>query len=237
MPISQDSIRVWVVPLARHNIERWRPVLSETEWERAMRFRMPADQARFAITRGVLRTLLSPYLLQAAADIEFSTNQFGKPSAPGGVKFNVAHSGDYALLAFASDSEVGVDVERIGADRVVSDLAQRVLSPHEYARFSRLPDSERTRTFFQIWTLKEAVLKAIGSGLSIAPECIEVSFYPAEPRLLRCSANEIADVNEWTVRRLSIGDNDYAAAVAVRAIRPSIEVKFFTEADERAHVP
>jgi len=236
MPISQDSIQVWIVRVAGRNIEDWRPVLNQSEWERAMRFRMPADQARFAVTRGILRTLLGRYLRLPTADIEFGANEYGKPTVDGGIKFNVAHSGDFALLAFAKDTDIGVDVERISGDRVVGELARRVLSASEYERFVGLAEVERTPTFFQIWTLKESVLKAIGSGLSIAPECIEVSFYPEEPKLLSCSAKEMVDVNEWTVRSLSIGHGDYAAAIAVRGKTPAIEMKYFTAADERADV-
>ena len=236
MPISQDSIQVWIVRVAGQAMERWRPVLSASEWERAMRFRMPADQARFAVTRGVLRTLLGRYLQLPGTAIAFTANEYGKPATDGGIKFNVAHSGDYALLAFARDREVGVDVERISGDRVVGELARRVLSPGEYERFGALAESERVPTFFQIWTLKEAVLKAIGSGLSIAPECVEVAFYPDEPRLIGCSAKEIDDVNEWTVRSVSIGDDGYAAAVAVRMKMPVIGMKRFTESDLPADV-
>jgi 4'-phosphopantetheinyl transferase len=232
MPISQDSIQVWVVRVAGQNIERWRPILSAGELERALRFRRPADQARFAVTRGVLRTLLGRYLQLPGSAVEFSVNEYGKPAVAGGIRFNVAHSGDYALLAFAKEIEVGVDVERIGGDRVVDDLARRVLSAGESARFARLAESERRAAFFQIWTLKESVLKGIGSGLSIAPECVEVAFPPDEPRLLSCSAKEI-DVNEWTVRSLSIGDKEYAAAVAMRCKTPAIETKYFAEADVR----
>jgi 4'-phosphopantetheinyl transferase len=237
MLISKDSIQLWVVRLAEQNIERWRPVLSQSEWEKAMRFRMPADQSRSAVTRGVLRTLLGGYLQLPATAVEFSVNKYGKPAVDEEIKFNVAHSGEYALLAFTKEACVGVDVERMSGDRVVSDLASRVLSPSEYERFTLLAESERTRTFFQIWTLKESVLKAIGSGLSIAPECIEVSFYPNEPELLRCPATAIDDVNEWTVRSLQIGDGNYAAAVAVRRKTPAMEMKYFTRADEPADVP
>jgi 4'-phosphopantetheinyl transferase len=220
-----------VVRVAGQNSERWRPVLSESEWERTLCFRMPEDRARFAVTRGVLRTILGRYLQLPVTAIDFSANEYGKPTIGGQLKFNVAHSGDYALLAFAEDIDVGVDVERMGSDRVVDDLASRILSPGEYARFTLLADSERRRTFFQIWTLKESVLKGIGSGLSIAPECIEVSFYPDEAKLLSCSAKEIDDVKEWTVRSLSIGDEDYAAAIAVRRKMAVIEMQHFTETD------
>jgi 4'-phosphopantetheinyl transferase len=125
----------------------------------------------------------------------------------------------------------------MSGDRVVSDLARRVLSASEYQRFEAVAENARTTTFFQIWTLKEAVLKALGSGLSIAPECVEVAFYPDEPRLLVCSAKEIDDVNEWMVRSVSIGDGGYAAAVAIRMKMPLIEVKRFTESDWPADVP
>jgi 4'-phosphopantetheinyl transferase len=236
MPISQDSIQLWIVRVAGQAMERWRPVLSASEWERAMRFRLHADQARFSVTRGVLRTLLGRYLQMPGSAIRFSANEYGKPATDGEIKFNVAHSGDYALLAFTREIEVGVDVERMSGDRVASDLARRVLSAKEYERFAALADSERETTFFQIWTLKEAVLKALGSGLSIAPECLEVAFYPDEPRLLGCSAKEIHDVNEWTVRSVSIGDDGYAAAVAVRRKEPLIELKRFTESDLPAEV-
>jgi 4'-phosphopantetheinyl transferase len=236
MPISQDSIQLWIVRVAGQAMERWRPVLCASEWERAMRFRMPADQARFAVTRGVLRTLLGRYLQLPCAAIAFSANEYGKPATDGEIKFNVAHSGDYALLAFARDIEVGVDVERMRGERVVSELARRVLSPREYERFEIVAESERMPTFFQIWTLKEAVLKALGSGLSIAPECLEVAFYPDEPKLLGCSAKEIDDVSEWRVRSVSIGDEGYAAAVAARMKMPLIEVKRFTDGDFPADV-
>jgi 4'-phosphopantetheinyl transferase len=231
MRLSQDSIQVWVVRLAEQEIEAWRPGLSESEWQRAMRFRMPADRRRFAVTRGVLRTLLGRYLQLPSTAIGFTENEYGKPAVAGELTFNVAHSGDYALLAFARGVDVGVDVEHMGGDRVVADLAQRILSPGEYERFVRVADSERTRAFFQIWTLKESFLKGIGSGLSVAPERVEVSFYPDEPKLLGCPAEQIQDVNEWTLRSLSIGDEDYAAAIAVRRKRPAIEVMHVTGAD------
>jgi 4'-phosphopantetheinyl transferase len=227
MAISQHSIQVWVVRLAGESVERWRPALSEDEWDRAMRFRQAADQARFAVTRGVLRRLLSGYLGVPAEAIPFGVNEFGKPAVDGGMQFNVAHSGDYALLAFAKEIELGVDVEKLSGERVVSDLARRVLSASEYERFCRVAEGQRLATFYQIWTLKEAVLKGIGSGLSITPEAIEVAFYPDEARLLSCAAKEIEDANEWTVRSLKIGDDHYAAAIAVKCKEPKIEMRFY----------
>ncbi len=190
-----------------------------------MRCRLPADQQRFVVARGILRTLLGRYLNLLPASIEFSANEYGRPAVAGAVTFSVSHSGDYALLAFANNLELGVDVEHISGERVVSELAHRILSTREYQRFNSLADAQRIPAFFQIWTLKEAVLKAIGSGLSIAPESIEVAFYPDEPKLLASEAPQITQVNEWTLRSLSIGDEDYAAAIAVKHPNPLIELQ------------
>jgi 4'-phosphopantetheinyl transferase len=222
MRTNGKSIQVWVVQISAQKNGRWRSVLNPAECERAARFRMPEDQDRFNVTRGVLRTLLSGYLHLPAAGIEFTANENGKPAVlEAGIRFNVSHSGDYALLAFAEDADVGVDVERLRGGRVVGDLARRVLSPSEFERFAALAERDREKAFFQIWTLKESVLKAMGSGLSVAPESIEVAFYPDEPKLLS------SNVGEWTVRSLSIGDDGYAAAVAVKGNSPVIELKHF----------
>jgi 4'-phosphopantetheinyl transferase len=227
MPTILESIQVWVVSLPEQTAESWRYVLTESEWEKVMRFRAPADQLRSAVTRGVLKTLLSRYLDLPANEIEFTQNEYGKPALESAsIEFNVSHSGDYALLAFAKESSVGIDVEHIKGHRVVTNLAERVLSPAEYLRFLALDASRRTQTFFQIWTLKESVLKGIGSGLSVAPECIEIAFFPDSPKLLTAAAKEIPDVGEWTLRSLFIDDN-YAAAIAVKRKTPSIEVRRF----------
>jgi 4'-phosphopantetheinyl transferase len=228
MPTSPESIQVWVVCLANHTAESWQSVLSGSEWEKAMRFRMPADQIRCAVTRGVLKTLLARYLNLPAAQIELTQNEHGKPALGAGrVEFNVSHSGDYSLLAFSQESPLGIDVERIRGDRVVGELAPRVLSPAEYARFLSLAEADRKQTFFQIWTLKESVLKGIGSGLSVPPESLEIAFYPDKPKLLTAPAKEIADTSEWTLQTLSVGHADYAAAIAVKHKTPSIEITRF----------
>lgn len=222
MPISAESIQVWVVPLANQTADRWRPVLSPAEWAKAMRYRGGADQLRSAVTRGVLRTLLAEFLHKPTGAIEFTENEFGKPATPG-IEFNVSHSGDYALMAFSKTSAVGIDVEQIKDRRVVEDLARRVLTPAEHGRFTALPECDRRRTFFDIWALKESILKGIGSGLSIAPECIEIDFPPAVPRLLSAPKGS----GHWFIQNIDIGHPEYAAALASRTNAARLEIKHF----------
>jgi len=226
MPTIGESIQVWVVPLVGQTAERWRLLLSPAEWAKAMRFRFAADQVRSAVTRGVLRTLLGRYLSVDPLALEFSENEFGKPAVPG-IEFNASHSGDYALLAFSACARVGIDVEHRRGNRVVADLALRVLTPAEYQRFMALAEVDHERTFFDIWALKESVLKGIGSGLSVPPEDIEISFYPSSPRLLSADTPEVRDISDWTIQSLDIGDPAYAAALAVEHPAPHIELNHF----------
>ncbi len=215
-----------MVDLTGHEPEAWRPVLTEGEWEKAMRYRSRADQVRSAVTRGVLRTLLARYLAVPQTAIEFTYNEFEKPALlKGMIEFNVSHSGDYSLLAFSGKAAVGVDVERIKGERVVRDLAQRVMTSNEYARFTALPAVEKERTFFKIWALKESVMKALGTGMSLAPECIELTFYPDTPH--------VVIGGEVMLQSLDIGDSGYAAAVAIVGTQlPPVEIRRF-----EAHSP
>lgn len=221
MPTIDESIQVWVVDLVGRTPETWRPVLTEREWEKAMRFRFPADQIRSAVTRGVLRTLLAEYLATPVREIDFTYSEFDKPALlKGGVEFNVSHSGHLALLAFSKKAAVGVDVEQIKGERVVRDLARRVLTANEYDRFMAVPEPDRERTFFQIWALKESVMKALGTGMSLAPECIELSFPPETPRVL--TNGEVA------IQNLDVGKPGYAAAVAIVGKElPLVEIRQF----------
>jgi len=228
MPNLDQSIQVWVVPLIGQTAKAWRPVLADAEWQKAMRYRYPEDQIRSAVTRGVMRILLGQYLSVSATEIAFVQNAHGKPALAGNeIEFNASHSGDYTLIAFCRQSPIGVDVEQIKGKRVVGDLAARVLSPAEYQRFSSLTEPDQKQTFFKIWTLKESVLKGIGSGLSVAPEKIEISFYPETPMLLSADTEYIADVTDWSLQSVEIGDDRYAAAIAVQQKAPVVEIKRF----------
>jgi 4'-phosphopantetheinyl transferase len=117
------------------------------------------------------------------------------------MNFNVAHSGDRSLLAFGLATHVGVDIEHLQIERNVMDLAPTVFTPSQYRSFLALPAVLRKRAFLEVWTCKEAVVKALGGGLSIPFDSPEV---------------ENARAPEWSVRNIEVG-GDYAAAIAARA--------------------
>ena len=103
------------------------------------------------------------------ADVVFALGPHGKPELPGApVRFNLAHSGDRALIALVDDVEVGVDVERTARS---SRAVERTLTDGERAALG--PD--RHVELLRVWCRKEALAKAIGGGLGWAPEKFDTS--------------------------------------------------------------
>jgi 4'-phosphopantetheinyl transferase len=203
-----DEVHLWVARPSEAREQYLRAFLAEGEKRRADRFHFAAERRRFTVTRALLRIILGQYLHEAPEGLCFEYNEFGKPSVgpsqnPRGISFNVAHSGDRSLLAFGVAPYLGVDVEDVRVERNVADLARAVFSPSQYRSFLLLPDALRKRAFLQAWTRKEAVVKALGGGLSLPLDGVEV---------------ERACAPEWAVRNIDV-DGPYAAAVAVKARR------------------
>ncbi len=178
--------------------------LSADESARAERFRRQPHRDRFVASRGILRLLLGGYLAVEPAGICFRHGPRGKPSLAGGegqdkIKFNLSHSGDRALYAFAAGMDVGIDLEKIRPGLDHEGIARRFFSPRESATLESLPVREREGAFFDCWARKEACLKGIGEGL----------------RLPLDRFDDLPEISRWTVMDLEAGGG-YAAALAVK---------------------
>jgi 4'-phosphopantetheinyl transferase len=146
--------------------------LSAQEFQKAARFVFERDRRRYLSAHSQLRRLLADYTGIAPARLEFEEGPFGKPALRNGGRcsFNLSHSEDAAVVLIADEGEIGVDVEML---RVMPDalaLAERNFSTSENASLRDMVSSARDQAFLTGWTRKEACLKAIGSGLSIAPD-------------------------------------------------------------------
>lgn len=150
-------------------------ILAADEQQRMQRFAMPLLQQKFALTRGMLRFTLAEYLNLPPQSLEFIYNDWGKPFLKqSSLQFNMAHSGDYCVIAVSPHHPVGVDIEQcINTRQPHLDIAQRFFTEAEYLAIKTATDSELL--FFHIWTQKEAFLKAIGRGLSFGLDQFEVS--------------------------------------------------------------
>lgn len=143
-------------------------VLSDGERDAAARFHHAADALRFAAARAVLRRELGAALGAAPAGLRFSRSDRGRPALDAGgappLDFNVAHGGGHALVAWSPLRRVGVDVEPLRADWDWRPLSRLVLGAEDARRVSAAEDA--SPLFVDVWTAKEALLKADGRGIA-----------------------------------------------------------------------
>ena len=183
-----EDIHVWHASLDHDDagVHCLEALLSPDEKTRASRFHFDKDRDRYAAARGLLRELLGAYLQQSPASLRFSYAEHGKPFLAGekpasGFNFNVSHSGDVVVYAFANGRNVGIDVEQMRADAAGDEIAHRYFSAREIDDLRSLPPSDKLEGFFNCWTRKEAYLKATGMGLNLGLDGFAVSLAPGEP--------------------------------------------------------
>jgi 4'-phosphopantetheinyl transferase len=196
--------------------------LSQDEREYAARIGNPNVAGCFIAGRWLLRSVLSALLGMAPAAISLQKDERGKPSVLGAgasaPSFNISHSGGLVALALAPKGRVGIDVEEkrplVDAER----LAQRILTAREAAGFRALPESAREDALLTAWTRKEAVLKAIGTGIAGSPESIDVhgESDPASDQLVVISPDD--PQTRWSLRALAMPAGFYGALAIEGAI-------------------
>ena len=172
---------------------------------------------RYVVAHGRLRQLLAPLAGIAATAIEFTAGTDGKPALAGtaaasGLHFNLSHSGTLGLVGWSWRREIGVDVEIWRGMRDEEALVRRYFSAHEIAAWEALPAGQRHEAFFNLWTRKEAYVKALGRGLGLPLHSFDVTHgNGAAARLLRVSALA-ADARPWSLAAPAAGA---AASLAV----------------------
>jgi 4'-phosphopantetheinyl transferase len=202
---AASEVDVWCVELdfAPHGLES---LLSRDELERADRFRSDRDRRRFVVAHGTLRAILGSRMSVDPGAIEFSAAADGKPKLrTGGLQFNLAHSGELAVVAVTEDRAVGIDVEVMRTVRDRDRLAARLFTEQESSVYSAKTEPQRDRAFLEIWTRKEAVLKAIGVG--IGEHLGAISVPSGETR--------VEFRGQWAIRDLPRAD-EYVGAVAAQ---------------------
>lgn len=131
---------------------------------------MPADQEAFLVRRVLLKTILGAYLGLSPGDITVTEAEGRKPSlvdqTRGPLEFSVTRSGRAIAFAF-SQHPIGIDLEVVQSFPDIDELLGTCCTPQEADALRRETTSQFWERFFQLWTGKEAVAKALGLGLSL----------------------------------------------------------------------
>jgi 4'-phosphopantetheinyl transferase len=172
-------------------------LLPPAERDRAAQLAEGPLRDRFVTGRAVVRRLLAVRLGTAAHRVPLDETchrcgaDHGKPvlAGPRGRRsgFNLTHTGRWVALALTDGPPVGIDAEVV-RDRSAAHTAallDAALSPAERADHEQRGERQRSTALLRSWTRKEAVLKATGVGLAIAPSELTVSAPSAPPILLR----------------------------------------------------
>jgi 4'-phosphopantetheinyl transferase len=175
--------------------------LSPEERERAGRMAHFPRRAEFVSGRTLLRRVLARRLGVSPVDVPLTVDPSGRPTLPeeAELRASLAHSGGL-LLAAVARSSVGVDLEAIRQIDSASLIARRFFSRNESRAIASASESLRVGLFFNIWTRREAVAKARGTGLS---GFSEFSIHPT-----------LDLPGQWQLEEIEIG-RGYAAAVAL----------------------
>jgi 4'-phosphopantetheinyl transferase len=171
-------------------------LLDAGEQARWSRFRRDEDRARFLAAHALTRLVLAGHLGVHARALDFAMacrrcggTDHGKPRlVEGDIEFSLSHSGERVVLAVTRGAPVGVDVERLSAQRDIAGLIPAVLAAAERPVVEALPATARAGAVLRYWTRKEALLKATGDGLAVAPATITVTPPDAPPALITWTA-------------------------------------------------
>jgi 4'-phosphopantetheinyl transferase len=219
--LGDDEVRLvwWRYDLAAPDVlDRAGSVLSATERARLSRFRFPADQRLFLASRVLLREALSAVDGRPAAALRFTSDVHGvKPELEGTpqerpLRFNLTHTDGLVACVLAWNRAVGVDAERLTRVIRTPGVAARVLSDTEQAALAGVEPGLRSRRLLEHWCVKEALLKAMGTGLATPPSTVCVQFDGAA----RAAFADAAVGRDWQVTMATPGGAHVVAVVARR---------------------
>lgn len=230
-PTRKGTVQLWVLDLDLPEAELTElgSILSPLEQDRASRFHFDLHRNRYIAAHGWLRRILSGYLSLAPEVLEFNFASRGKPMLAGsaaqvGLEFNLSHSQSVGLLGVAQGMPIGVDVEEVRALKDAQELVARFFSRNESALFESLPEAGKPAAFFNLWTRKEAWLKATGEGIAHLLAELEVSFLPGNTPRIITLPKHYASTQPWSLSEVR-PRRGFVGAVAVPASKVQLEIR------------
>lgn len=225
LALGDEAAHVWRIDLAGEGerADECKRLLSDDERARAARFHFDRHRRHYIVGRATLRRIVAAYLALAPDEVVFRYGPQGKPelSAREGprLEFNLSHSADLALCVVAR-WPVGVDLERLREVPDADLIAARFFTPAEVA--VQRAAADRDAAFLRHWTRKEAVIKAVGVGLSMPLDTFDLSSLGRSP--IRLAEDSDGVDNAWHVVDIGVAPGYVAAMALARAPRAIVRL-------------
>jgi 4'-phosphopantetheinyl transferase len=203
-----------------------KPLISIKRQDIIKRFRKVDDAKRSILSEILIRMIIMKRFKLKNEEINFNSNCYGKPFFNGVEDFhyNISHSGDWIICAI-NNMEIGIDIEKI--QPVDFEIAEQFFSKEEYYDLMRKKDMDRIEYFYELWTLKESYIKAIGKGLSIPLNSFSLS---VENKIITLD-NKNKENKDFYFKQYNI-DSNYKMAVCCYKEEFCIDVTQFTVEDQ-----
>ncbi|EFM10630.1 4'-phosphopantetheinyl transferase [Paenibacillus curdlanolyticus YK9] len=182
--------------------------VSEARQAQIKRYRFQDDAIRSLFSELLIRRVLREKYNIDNDDIVFSFNTYGKPTIAGPIEqqYNVSHAGSWIVGAISA-LPVGIDVEAIKP--IDMAVAHRFFSSVECGQLAELTPEQQQLRFYELWTLKESYIKAVGKGLSLPLNSFSFRFQADEGRYQLKADNGDDD---YEIRQFDL-DSDYRLAL------------------------
>ena len=174
-----------------------------------------------------LLAVIGRYLGKVTSDIILVKGEHGRPALNStedlSLDFNWSHSGTHAVIAVGRNVSLGVDVEVLRERANAMRLARRFFAEKEANALAQMAVGQRSLGFLQLWTAKEAVLKATGRGIAFGLHRLTI--------VEACGALELEhldgdNASKWQLQRVSLHP-DYVVTLAWRGAPREIHRRHF----------
>ena len=209
--LSEREVHLWFFRDQGETLPEAGDFLDSYELDRLASYKVTGKQREFLAGRWLLKRVLAQYLRIPFSDISFSLNRHGRLETSGGIDINLSHSfGGYCCM-LRREGKVGVDIEFLPR-QVKTQSVHHVFSPEEIAALEQQNGARARNLFFQIWTLKEAIWKAIDLGNALAFNAFHVSFDPIRVH----THTNLLDTKGWQLNNF-LPHPDYMISTAIFA--------------------
>jgi 4'-phosphopantetheinyl transferase len=210
--MTSSTVTVWTMQVGAPSaaaLSRWHAVLDSREVAQAARFRADKDRDLYIAAHALTRALLAHIGEKPAAAWQFAETEKGKPEIIDNecnLEFSLSHTAGLVVCA-ASHFPVGIDTESRDRKKVQADMARTILAPSELALLTAYPFDRQSEVILQLWTLREAYVKATGQGISFPREDFA---FTLDPPVIH-----FVDKNLWVDWQFSIwNENRHIVALA-----------------------